>query len=78
MEQRKTFCKNCAYWNRTTDNSGECRNKPPLCIALPAQVVQRVQGLNAAQQPQIVIQPYFPPTEQNQWCGEYAPDTILR
>lgn len=63
-------CGNCAYY-LAMDNEGNgfCRRYPPVPLPIMKLVPPKIQG--AMPEQVLNIQPTYPPTQEQQYCGEY-------
>lgn len=65
MADREWQCNNCGYWRTATESpnadSGECRWRPPVVVALPSGPVERY--------PRTRSEDWC-----GQWVGRLAPD----
>lgn len=70
MESKRTTCRGCRFWQETGASQivgqpagGECHRHPPTGQLVPAGAGQ----IGAAA--------VWPPTQANQWCGDFEPQT---
>jgi hypothetical protein len=67
------ICENCIFWNRVSEETGECRAEPPKAFIFPvmAPPAQKVMLDQVTAQPalQMIGQTVFPTTTRDGWCG---------
>jgi hypothetical protein len=72
-------CKTCACFFRSHSGAreGQCRRKSPVPVLLGVAHAPQLPGIigmkNGANQPQPVINGFFPPVAEHIWCMEWLP-----
>lgn len=65
LEMEEANCGNCLCFVTKDGETGECRGGPPTSIVIG------VRPHPITQQPQPIIDGYFPPTHKKIWCGRW-------
>ncbi|NRA26944.1 MAG: hypothetical protein HRU10_06820 [Opitutales bacterium] len=58
IDTKTEVCAQCAHWNATAGDAGECRRQPPQTLSFS------VSG-------EVKFAIRFPETSSTDWCGEF-------